>query len=263
MTVVHIPASECPTPKKVDERRVELRLDARTLSEQSQTSNLELSKNGQFLTLPEGVPIENDGAAAGYSYKPNEEVLSEGVQIKKSFQVRNPVARGATLLVGGSLGAKGNPIEATINGKSVKLEPAGTADRYWQAFRFDPTVLEQGHNEFILSGTGKVWIARDDERWAGDIGQRYSPSSAKCSDGGKTWAPNRLGPRGDIPGEYCVRLYLDQFADHGVLISPVIDLGNLAQNPVSCQPQVAKVRAYFTGGNKEFIDVGRSIRHDL
>ena len=70
------------------------------------------------------------------------------------------------------------------------------------------TLRRKGKNEIVLRGTGKVWIARDDERPPAD-----SPSpnrSAKSVDGGKTWNDARLGTKDDLDGEYYVRLFLDQ-----------------------------------------------------
>ena len=52
------------------------------------------------IELEEGELFEDDGPAAGFSYKPNEERLSDRVWAKKELIVPNPSARKATLLVG-------------------------------------------------------------------------------------------------------------------------------------------------------------------
>src|SRR6478609_2501925 len=77
-----------------------MRLDARELFARAVTQNLRLSDDDGAIELERGELFEDDGPAAGYSYKPNEEKLSATTWIKKVFLIPNPQARKATLLVG-------------------------------------------------------------------------------------------------------------------------------------------------------------------
>ena len=218
----------CASPASADE----LRLDAKALVERSITRDVRLTA-GAAIELEEGELFEDDGPAAGFSYKPNEERLSDKLWVKKELIVPNPAARKATLLVG-----PGGDLKATVNGKPVELKPAGKAGNYWQAYTLPPDALKAGKNEFVLHGSGRVWIARAED-FAGSTERPKHPGrSAKSTDAGKSWEADRLGPLGDIAGEYYVRLFLDHFRPAGVLTLPVLDAGNLAGPAVA--PPVAK-----------------------
>jgi hypothetical protein len=212
----------------------EARLDARTLWDKAVTSNVRLSADGSALELDRGELFEDDGAAAGYSYKPNEEKLSAGTWVKKEFVITDPRATKATLLVG-----PGGALKALINGKPQQLRAAGKAGQYWQAYELPPESLQAGKNDIILHGSGKVWIARDDEFALGSHAHKTHPNrSAKSTDAGKTWSYERLGAGGDVDGEYYVRLFLDRRRPRGLLTLPVLDLGNLAEQPVAAPVSV-------------------------
>lgn len=210
-------------------RADELRLNARTLFEQSVTRDVRLSADGSAIELDEGELIEDDGPAAGFSYRPNEERLSDRVWIRKELIVPNPAARRATLLIG-----PGGALQCRINGKSVELKSPGKAGNYWQTYAIPPEVLTAGKNTIVLSGVGKVWIARAEDFAAGSLDRPKHPNrSARSGDAGKTWDSDRLGPNGDIDGEYYVRLYLDHHRPAGTLTLPVLDAGNLAGRAVA------------------------------
>jgi transglutaminase-like putative cysteine protease len=212
----------------------ELRLDAKALHERSVTRDVRLTAGGTAVELEEGELFEDDGPAAGFSYRPNEERLSEKVWVKKELVVPNPAARKATLLVG-----PGGDLKATVNGTPVESKPAGKAGNYWQANAIPPDVLKAGTNSVVLHGSGRVWIARAEDFAAGSTDRPKHPGrSARSTDGGKTWAADRLGPSGDVSGEYCVRLFLDHYRPTGVLTLPVLDAGNLHGRAVA--PPLAK-----------------------
>jgi transglutaminase-like putative cysteine protease len=205
----------------------ELRLDAKALYERSITRDVRLTASG--IELEEGALFEDDGPAAGYSYQPNEERLSDKVRIKKELIVPNPGARAATLLVG-----PGGDLKATVNGKPVELKPAGKAGNYWQTYAIPPDALKPGKNECVLYGNGRVWIARAQDFAAGSAERPKHPGrSARSGDGGTSWEADRLGPSGDISGEYYVRLFLDHFRPAGVITLPVLDAGNLANRVIA------------------------------
>ncbi|MCE9603270.1 MAG: hypothetical protein K8U03_00030 [Planctomycetia bacterium] len=188
------------------------------------STNLRLSADGTAIELIDGELIEDDGPAAGFSYLPNEEKLGPDVRIKKTLLVDDPRTHEAILLVG-----TGGKIEAVINGDEASLEPLGKEGNYWQKFRFAPTHLKKGPNEIVLRGTGSVFIARDEDFAKGSTTRTKHPNrSAKSSDGGKTWTDTELGTKGDVDGEYYVRLFLKRHPRMGILTLPPIDLGNLA-----------------------------------
>ena len=220
----------CAVPVSADE----LSFDAAKLLDVSVTEHLHL--NGDAIELQRGVLYEDDGPAAGYSYQPNVEKLAGDVWIKKELVIPAPAAEQATLLVG-----PGGDLDARINGKPTELTLAGKEGNYWQAYRIPASALKPGRNEIVLEGTGKVWIARDDEFASGSLTrQRHPNRSAKSSDGRKTWTDTKLGTDGNIDGEYYVRLFLDQYQPAGELTTPVIDAGNLTGAAIG--PLVTEVR---------------------
>jgi transglutaminase-like putative cysteine protease len=186
--------------------------------------DVRLTDDGSAVEPERGLLFEDDGPAAGYSYRPNEEILSGEVRIRKDFEIPDPRATSATLLV-----APGGALAAEINGKPQALEAPRTTGKYWQAYAVDPALFKRGLNRIVLHGTGKVWIARADEF---PPGAEHPDRSARSADGGKTWDSARLGPRGDLDGEYCIRLALDAPRAGGTLSLPVIDAGNLAGRPI-------------------------------
>lgn len=203
-------------------------LDAPTLFARGTSRQLALSADESAIELQRGVVIEDDGPAAGYSYRPNVEKLGLGVFLRKELIVPAPRASAATLLVG-----QGGELTAQVNGREVPLRLIGRQGNYWQAWQLPPDALQAGRNTFVLSGTGSVWIARDDEYAAGSLARRSHPNrSAKSSDGGKTWSDNRLGTGNDVDGEYYVRLHLDQYQASGQLTLGVIDVGNLERRAI-------------------------------
>lgn len=233
-------------------RADELKLNAEALFEHGPTQHLNLTPDGKSLQLQRGVVIEDDGPAAGFSYQPNVEKLKDGVSIRKTLLVPAPQARQATLLVG-----RGGELTAQINGKSVPLKLDGKQGNYWQAWQFPSDVLQPGANDFVLSGTGSIWIARDDDYAAGSLTRTSHPNrSAKSTDGGKTWSDTRLGTANDIDGEYYVRLFLDQFQQQGTLTLGVVDVGNLAGRAIG--PPLTS-----TGPVRIAVDAVKSTDHQL
>lgn len=178
------------------------------------------------LELTRGVLQEDDGPAAGFSYRPNEERLDAKTTIRKQLIVEDPRAAQAYLLI-----APGGKLEARINGSAIVLQPRGKAGNYWEQYEISPDALKQGLNTIELNGQGKVWIARDDERPQGDPPPRRS---AKSVDQGATWS-EQLGPKGAIAGEYYVRVYLEQHQPHGIVTLPVLDVLNLDERPIAAE----------------------------
>jgi transglutaminase-like putative cysteine protease len=207
----------------------ELRFDARKLAEKALGQNIRLAPDGSAIILDRGDLFEDDGPAAGYSYKPNEEKLSSQVWIKKELLIADPFAEKATLLV-----APGGDLRAIINGKAVELKSTAKAGQYWQIYSIPVESLKSGKNEIVLHGTGKIWIARAEDFAAGSRTRDMHPNrSARSTDNGKTWDYDRLGAAGDIDGEYCVRVHLDRIRSHGFLTLPVVDVANLTGHVIA------------------------------
>ena len=214
--------------------RVVHRFQPDELYRQSVAQNVCVSTESSAIVLQNGVLYEDDGPAAGYSYQPNQETLSDKVCIKKELLIANPHSREATLLLGATPAKAGGNWRVTINGQVAQLEPAAKQGNYWQAWEFDPQLLRSGKNEIVLSGEGKIWIARDDAFAAGSTTRTRHPNrSAKSSDGGKTWDYDHLGPQGDLDGEYYVRVFLDQPQPDGSVVLPVVDVGSSAGTKIA------------------------------
>lgn len=224
-----------------------LKLDARDLFAKSITDSVRLSDDARAIELERDELFEDDGPAAGYSYKPNEEKLSATTWIKKDFVIPDSRAQKATLLVG-----PGGNLNGIVNGKPVQLQGARKVGQYWQAYDLPVDLLKPGKNEVILHGSGKVWIARADEFALGSVVQPRHPNrSAKSTDGGKSWDYDRLGAAGQVDGEYYVRLFLERYRPQGTLTLPVLDAASLAGHPVA-PPLTAlgKVRINVVGEGK-------------
>jgi hypothetical protein len=144
--------------------------------------------------------------------------------IRKQLLILHPQASKATLMVGGS----GN-LKVEVNGHPQKL---GALRKIyygqWQEYEIDPATLKPGLNDIVLRGSGTVKIARADDSYV-DLPHR----SARSADGGKSWRVDKLGPAGDIAGEYYVRIYLKRFRMHGSLVLPVMDVANLEMDPLA------------------------------
>ena len=200
-----------------------LRLNARAIYERGVTSNITLSKDGSTVQLQSGEVIQDDGPASGFSYKPNQEKLSPGIAIRKQLLIADPRASKAVLMV-----AVGGNLNVLINGHPQKLSAPQKTGWEWQAYTIDPATLKPGLNNIVISGTGMVKIARADDSYA-----PLPHRSARSTDGGKSWSVDRLGPSGDIAGEYYVRLYLEHFKPGGSILLPVMDVANLEGKPLA------------------------------
>jgi len=239
----------------------ELQLDAKSLFRESTTRNLRLTADGSAIELATGELIEDDGPAAGYSYLPNEEKLSDIVRIRKELIIPKLGARKATLLV-----ASGGDLKGTINGQVVELKNPVKTAQYWQAYEIPTNILKAGKNEIVLWGAGKVWIARAEDFAKGSIERAKHPGrSARSGDSGKTWEVDKLGPTSTISGEYNVRLLLEQYLPGGSLTTRVYDAANLSGKtiapaftgniPVTTHRTEERGRA---GENRLFIRTGKT-----
>ncbi|MGH7973754.1 MAG: hypothetical protein ACREIC_33980, partial [Limisphaerales bacterium] len=162
-----------------------LKLDGPALFEQAVTRNLCLSKDRSAVQLESGELFEDDGPAAGHSYqKPeNVETVNRDTWLRKDLIVSNPQARAAYLVV-----LSDEPFEVSINDLPQKFTENLSGRSGYKTYAFDPGVLKPGRNEIVLSGSGRVMIARDDEFSSGSRTRKHHPNrSAKSTDGGKHW----------------------------------------------------------------------------
>jgi hypothetical protein len=220
-------AAIVPSPAFSAETAEVLEWSAGRVFDSSVSRGVQLALESGAIELEEGELIEDDGPAAGFSYKPNEETLKAGTWIRKDLLIPDPGARAATLLVGSS-----DPLRAWINGQPARIGAGHAAGKYWTGYPFDSAVLQPGLNRIVLEGPGKIWIARDDEFASGCRTRTRHPNrSAKSTDGGRTWVDDRLGSDGTVDGEYYVRVYLNRYRSGGELILPVVDVGNLGGKP--------------------------------
>ena len=232
----------------------ELRLSPDRLLEISASDNV-VTSDGKAIELARGVLVEDDGPAAGYSYRPNEERLSGDERIKKELVIPDPRAEAAWLLL-----APGGELTASINGKDEPLTDPAKMGGYWQQYKVPVAALAKGHNDIVLRGSGRLWIARDDEFAAGSRERSHHANrSAKSTDGGQIWNGDRLGTNNDIDGEYCVRLWLDQYRPAGSLTLPVLDSGNLSGERVG--PPLARTRPVLILAKGEPGPAGRIAVH--
>ncbi len=202
-----------------------VRWEASQLFDQSVTEQIRLDRDGSALELESGELFEDDGPAAGHSYrKPeNRETVTPTVWIKKTLHIPNPQARTAHMVI-----LSGEPTECLINGQVQSFGPNESGRDQYKTYRFDPKLLREGLNEIILRNSGRVMIARDDEFALGSRTRLHSPNrSAKSTDAGQTWDDAHLGPEGRLDGEYGIRVFLDHYRPTGMLTTPVYDLGNL------------------------------------
>ena len=201
-----------------------LHLAARTLFDRAVSTGIVLSEDGSTLELKSGEIIQDDGPAAGFSYKPSQETLTPGVEIRKQLLIPRPRASKAVLMLSG-----GGELTVSVNGMPQKLGPPREITyEQWQAYDLDPAALRPGLNDIVISGRGTVRIARADDSYA-DLPHR----SARRADRGKPWGVDRLGPAGNVAGEYYVRISLEHFVASGTLLLPVMDVANLQWQPLA------------------------------
>jgi hypothetical protein len=201
-----------------------LRLNASDIYQRAVSSNISLSQDGSALELLASEVFEDDGPASGFSYKPNKETLSPGIEIRKQLVIPDPRASRASLLVG-----HGGELNVEVNGVPQKLGvPRSAFLGEWQVYDIDSAALKPGVNNIVIRGTGIIWIARADDSYV-ELPHR----SARSADGGQSWSADRLGAAGDIAGEYYVRVRLERFRPGGSLLLPVMDVANPEGNPLA------------------------------
>ncbi|MBL7647023.1 MAG: transglutaminase domain-containing protein [Candidatus Hydrogenedentes bacterium] len=242
-----------------EEVKTSTELTALTLYDSGQAYDVMRAPDG--VVLNDLTLIENDGPGAGLSEKGvHFEPLHAGVQIRKVLRLDDTRARSAHVVVYMEPQAPQNtpPWYLVVNGHRVEGVPQSWHERVWWWVPVPVEFLVQGDNEIRVAcdapeGQGyKVLFARSDEYERGggafslkghtglltsgfverpDSGvlEGLTPievgeSSDRSLDGGQSWVPGLLGPQADTPGEYVIRLNLNQTQPTGSLVSPPIDL---------------------------------------
>lgn len=200
------------------------------------------------IELNYGELYEDDGPAAGHSYVPNTEKLSQTILARKDLIIPDPKANGATILIQ----LKGEPI-FTINGKQIHSVTVPGAGLRWKAYEIDPQLLQKGKNTLIIGGNAELPIALEENYAKGSLSIPHHPNrSAKSKDGGATWNYSGLGTNERLDGEYFVRLFLDHYLSKGSLVSPVMDVRDLHQGiiaPTVVQLSPVQVRIMSNAGS--------------
>lgn len=204
-------------------------LDAKQIFKEWTSTGVNFNSDKNSIELNYGELYEDDGPAAGYSYTPNTEKLSQSILARKDLIVPNPKANGATILIQ----HKGEP-SLTLNGKQIHSVTVPGAGLRWKAYEIDPQLLHKGKNTLIIGGNAELPIALEENYAKGSLSIPHHPNrSARSKDGGATWNYSGLGTNERLDGEYFVRLFLDHYQSKGSLVSPVMDVRDLHQGIIA------------------------------
>jgi hypothetical protein len=187
----------------------------RTFSEQETDP---ACRPSQFLFSPEVVTDARDGTIRlahsvllademGATDWKQTQTLSGRKRAKKVFVLDSAQVTAAELFLFGS--AQEISVNGKSPGKGETLKSTG-----WMRVKVPPSLLREGTNEFVLGGGGSLLIEPG----------RQPGRSFQSTDSGKTWSRQNLGDKGNLQGEYLVRLRLGRYAPRGWARSGVFDL---------------------------------------
>jgi hypothetical protein len=166
------------------------------------------------------------------------ERVSGNIWAKKEFWIEDPKVSSAKLCLFNfcERGEDGAPLFIEVNGRGRVVHRWRTKREYWEdrwtAIPIPVEYLKPGLNEFLFHcDEGIVWnLWIENSRWPN--------RSAKSIDGGYSWNYERMGFNDSCDGEYVARLWLERYAERGVITSPVLDLATLAfEGPIG--PRIA------------------------
>ena len=225
--------------------------DAAALDLQGRLKNLRFDSSAGVIALDDMVLVEDDAPAIGRPEGASDrswfEHLHRGIVVRKDLVLDDARARAAYLLFNGREQEQNDhPLYLRINGNELvrpptkKCYPAArqyyTSD--WGGSHFDNWFTIEIPAQFLRQGVNEIWlwaeseqtsweimVAADSEYHRGSETRLVHPDrSARSEDRGATWDFAQLGWKGEVDGEYCVRLSLDRYRRQGEYISPVIDI---------------------------------------
>jgi len=211
------------------------------------------------LGLETGMLIEDDSPASGSTHLPNAyDEVSGATWIRKELLIDAPKAFSAQLLFNASQpeGDRSAELIIDVNGRAMRfLDGPKQEDFYLLALPVE--YLKAGTNIITFrAAAGPGWrfpISLDEEYAKGSREHSSAPGrSAKSKDGGASWT-KQLGVKESVRGEYGVRIFVNQYAAAGTVISPVLDAESLAEPALLPRPIVvdsisAKPEAYLPPG---------------
>lgn len=242
------------------------RLDASALYETGQV--YDVMNTPESVVLNDMAMVENDAPGAGRSDKGDYfELLHAGVQIRKTLHLDDARAREAHIVLYMDTETLNNapPWYLVLNGHRIEGVARSWHESVWWWVPVPVEWLIEGDNEIVVgcdapAGQGyKVMFARADEYERGGGAFTYrghtglltsgfvevpdngvlegripidvGATSARSVDGGTTWTPRLLGPRADTPGEYVIRMNLNQSQPEGRILSRPFDLWRPSEEP--------------------------------
>ncbi len=268
LSVIAVLATVAAPPAVGIESR-EVRLDAAGIERDAQLVNLRFDRQQNGIILDDMELIEDDAPATGVPQGMNAngaewmEQLRKGIVVKKILLVDDTAAYSGRLLFKGAEVKKNTtPLHISLNGVEF-LRPASVygypyARQYidlapldrWFVVDLPIGALKKGENEILMwadsdSTSWKVLVASEKEFARGSLTRPHHPNrSLKSADGGKTWTDSKLGPKGEVDGEYSIRFSLDRCVKSGEYTSPVMDI-TANESPLKPVVKIGKIRLSF------------------
>lgn len=238
------PATQTQSSSTPERAGTQRRYAAPSLYATGLTRKLRVAAGG--LGLETGTLIEDDAPASGNTHRPNAyDEVSGQTWIRKELVISAPAAFSAQLLFNAAppAGEQLPELIIDVNGHTMKFR-AGPKQEDFYLLALPGEYLQAGTNliTFRSSMAGAGWrfpVSLDEDYAKGSRERAAAPGrSAKSKDGGASWT-KQLGVKDSVRGEYGVRVFLNQYADAGSVVSPVLDVETLAEPAVLPRPIVA------------------------
>jgi hypothetical protein len=222
--------------------------------------------------LQRGIVVQNDSPGCG---KRDDdagvfEELSANLVLRKELEISGPLPHQAQIaFIAKERLSNDAELEFVVNGNVVvRRSPrfwAPDAKQYLVPDGGDPAHLwgwarwqyQEIPGEYLRTGKNTILIRSREGKpgWAFMVADYadfhkgcaeplpFPKTSAKSEDGGKTWRQDDLGSKGQISGEYVVRILLGSYHPAGLLSSEVVDLaGETATFKTLREVQAARIR---------------------
>jgi hypothetical protein len=221
--------------------------------------------------LQRGIVVQNDSPGCGRRDDDAGvfEELSANVVLRKELEISGPIPQHAQIaFIAKERLSHDAELEFVVNGNVVVrrsprfwapdakqyLVPENDPDHLWAWSRWQ---YQEIPGEYLRTGKNTILIRSRDGKpgWALMVADYadfhkgcaaplpFAQASAKSKDGGKTWRQDNLGSKGQISGEYVVRIFLDSYRPSGLLSSEVVDMGGEAATfKTLCDVQTVRIR---------------------